>query len=113
MKVRTQGRNVVMALVAGGILLASAPMKAQEKPAAQVATAVRFEEQDSVSSLLKRHEGRVVKLRLAGSGEEITGKVQKVGKELVHLSEVAGREFYDALVRVDQVSAVVVQARGR
>ena len=110
MKIRAQGRNVVTALALGGALLAASPAMAQEKPAPQ---GVKFEEPDSVSSLLKRYEGRTVKLRLAGSGDEITGKVLKVGKELVHLSEVAGREFYDALVRVDQVSAVVVQARGR
>lgn len=74
---------------------------------------LRFEEQDSVATTLKKLEGRVVKIRLAGNGEEITGKVQKVGKDLVHVSDLAGREFFDALVRVDQISAVAVQVRGR
>jgi hypothetical protein len=103
---------LAMMAVSGALLSAALPAPAQEKAAAADKT-VRVEEQDSVASLLKRLEGRSVKLRLAGSGDEITGKVQKVGKELVHLSEIAGRELYDAAIRIDQVSAVVVQARGR
>ena len=110
MKIRMPGVNVVPALALGAALLAAVPAPAQEKSAPQP---VKVEESDSVSSLLKRYEGKVVKVRLAGSGDEIGGKVQKVGKELVHLSDVSGREFYDAVVRIDQVSAVVVQARGR
>ena len=106
----TRGRAALAAMVVtGSLMFAAAPARAQ----APAEKAVRFEESDGVASLLKRLEGRVVKVRLAGSGEEISGKVQKVGKDLVHLSDLGGREFYDALIRIDQVSAVVVQARGR
>ena len=110
MKIRTRGTNVVMGLIAGGVLLFAVPAAAQEKAAPQ---AVKVEEGDSVASLLKRYEGKAVKLRLSGSGDEIGGKVQKVGKELVHLTDLSGREFYDGVIRIDQVSAVVLQARGR
>jgi hypothetical protein len=109
----TYGKTVLAVILASGALLASGrPAVAQEKPAS-ADKAVRFEEQDSVASLLKRLEGRAVKVRLAGSGEEISGKIQKVGKDLVHVSDISGREFYDAWIRIDQVSAVVVQVRGR
>jgi hypothetical protein len=66
-----------------------------------------------MASALKRLEGRAVKIRLAGQGEEISGKLQKVGKDLVHVSDLAGREFYDAIIRIDQISAVVAQSRAR
>ncbi len=109
----TCGRAILAAMaVSGALLIAVTPAEAQEK-AATPDKAVRFEEQDNVASVLRRLEGRAVKIRLAGSGDEIAGKVQKVGKDLVHLSEIGGREFYDALIRIDQVSAVVVQVRGR
>jgi hypothetical protein len=73
----------------------------------------RVEEQDSVAAVLKRLEGKAVKLRLAGGGEEISGKITKVGKEVVHVTDLSGRDFYDAVVRIDQVAAVSVQVRGR
>jgi hypothetical protein len=105
----TCGRAVLAAMAASGALLVAAtPAAAQEKVGA-----VRFEEQDNVASALKRLEGRAVKIRLTGSGDEIAGKVQKVGKDLVHVSEIGGREFFDAVIRIDQVSAVIVQVRGR
>ena len=66
-----------------------------------------------MEAVLKRLEGKVVRIRIAGAGDEIVGKLQKVGKELAHLSDLSGREFFDAVVRVDQVSAVSVQVRGR
>lgn len=59
---------------------------------------------------LKKRIGSRVTLRLA-AGEEIGGKVVAVGEHAVHLSELAGKEFFDAVIRLDQVSAVVVRAR--
>ena len=97
---------------AAALLTATAPAAAQQPGAGQEKKMV-FEEQDSMASVLKRLEGKTVRLRLAGSGEEVIGKLQKVGNELAHVSELSGREFFDAVVRVDQVSAVSVQVRGR
>jgi hypothetical protein len=61
---------------------------------------------------LKQRVGSKVTLRLV-SGEEIGGTVVQVGETAVHLSELSGRDFYDAVVRLDQVSAVLVQMRGK
>jgi hypothetical protein len=112
MKVFARGTAFVMTLLAGGALLtASLPASAQTANASD--KGVRVEDQDSMAAVLKRLEGKAVKIRLAGSGDEIAGKIQKVGKDLVHLSDIGGREYFDAVVRVDQVSAVIVQVRGR
>lgn len=37
----------------------------------------------------------------------------KVAGNVVHLSELSGREFFDAVVSLDRVSAVVVRVRQR
>ncbi len=92
------------------LLGASAPAPAQSGLKEGKMT---FEELDSMESVLKRLEGKTVRLRLVGSGEELVGKLQKVGKELAHLSELSGREFFDAVVRIDQVASVSAQVRGR
>jgi len=36
-----------------------------------------------------------------------------VGSHVAHLTELGGREFFDAVVSLDQVQAVIVRARGR
>jgi hypothetical protein len=113
MTVFARGNTLLMALLAGGALLTASLPAAAQGAAGATDKGVRVEETDSVASLLKRLEGRAVKIRLAGNGDEISGKIQKVGKELVHLSDLGGREFFDAAIRIDQVSAVVVQVRGR
>lgn len=65
---------------------------------------------DTVKSVLERQAGKTVTLRLA-AGEEITGKVTKVGDRIVHLSELAGKEYFDAVVPLEVIHAVVVRAR--
>lgn len=67
---------------------------------------------DTVKSVLDSSVGQTVAVR-AGAGEELRGKVVKVGDHVVQLSELSGREFFDAVVPIDSISAVIVKARGR
>lgn len=94
------------------LLLAAAPAPGQAAGTEQERK-LTLEEKDTMAAVLGRLEGKSVRLRLAGSGEEVAGRLQKVGKELVHVSELSGRDFFDAVVRIDQVAAVSVQVRGR
>lgn len=110
MFVRSQVRIAFVLVVAATAFAAVA--SAQQLPAGEERKMV-VEEQDSMASVLKRLEGKTVRFRLAGSGDELVGKLQKVGKELAHVSDLSGREFFDAVVRIDQVAAVSVQVRGR
>lgn len=54
--------------------------------------------------------GKRVKIKLL-SGQDLDGKVAKVGTQAVLLSELSGMEFFDATLRLDQVAAVVVKVR--
>ena len=47
------------------------------------------------------------------TGPELAGVVTSVGDKVVHLSELTGREFFDAVVNLDQVGAVVIRTRAR
>lgn len=67
---------------------------------------------ESVKTLLDDAVGRQVTLLLA-SGQEVTGTVAKVGDNAVHLSRIAGREFFDAVVRLDRVDGVIQRVRGK
>jgi exosome complex RNA-binding protein Csl4 len=67
---------------------------------------------DTVKSVLERAAGQTVGLRLEG-GEELRGKVGRVGEHVVQLSDLSGREFFDAVVPLDAIQAVVIKARSK
>jgi hypothetical protein len=46
-----------------------------------------------------------------GPGDEITGVVKLVTPQVVHLGEIAGREFFDAAVDTKRVVAVLVRVK--
>ncbi len=87
-----------------GLVSLAAPSPARAQGGLQVDAG------DKLQDVLSRQQGKTVKLRLAG-GEEIEGKVALVGKDVVHLSGLTGREFFDAVVDLDRVQAVIVRAR--
>lgn len=64
---------------------------------------------DTLESLLKAQKGRVtVRLR---SGQELTGSVRSVDTRLLHLGALAGKEFFDAVVPLDAIEAIVVRTK--
>ena len=67
---------------------------------------------DTVRSILERHVGKRVGL-VVTNGPELTGVVTTVGDKVVHLSELTGREFFDAVIALDHVAGVVVRVRTR
>lgn len=59
---------------------------------------------------LKAREGKAATVVLQ-SGAELTGKVAGVTADSVKLTELSGKEFYDAVIALDRVQAVLVRAR--
>ena len=79
-------------------------------PALSGAERVAVEANDSIASFLGKHTGQVVELRLK-SGDKFAGKIAMVGATVVHLSQLTGQDFFDAVIDVKDVSAVIVRAR--
>ena len=65
-----------------------------------------------MTNVLKDRSGKNVTLVLVG-GSELTGKVGNVGNNTVKLTEISGKEYFDAVVDLDDVSAVVFRARDK
>lgn len=59
---------------------------------------------------LTKLSDKTVTLRLT-SGEEVSGKVSEVGKTAVRLSALTGKEFYDAVIPLTQVVALIVRTK--
>jgi hypothetical protein len=64
----------------------------------------------TIEKILAAQVGKSVTIRTSGS-EEMTGKVKSVSSELVHLSELSGKEFFDAVVETDSITSVVIRTR--
>lgn len=65
---------------------------------------------DVIKSALEQQVGKRVKVKLE-SGQDLDGKVVKVGSHAVQLAELTGMEFFDATVKLDEIAAVIVRVR--
>lgn len=80
--------------------------------AGEAQSALEVNEAAWVRMNLERSVGQRVRVRLM-SGQDLEGTVLKVGASAVHLTQLSGQEFYDAAVRIDHISAIIVRMRGR
>jgi hypothetical protein len=71
---------------------------------------VKFDTSVSMADNLKTYVGKDVIMHLR-SGKTVQGYVKSVGNGLVHMEKIAGREFYDALIRIDEVNVIEVKFR--
>jgi hypothetical protein len=69
-----------------------------------------FGPQDTLTAMLQKRAGTRVELVLR-SGQKIGGKIEFVGQFAVHLEQLASMEFFDAIVQLDEIAAVVIRAR--
>ena len=92
--------RTLLAVVATSLLLAL-PVQAQE---------VSVSANDTIQSVLAARKGKAVTLRLAG-GQELTGTVREATGKLVVLGALAGREFFDAVVALEKIEAVLVRTK--
>jgi primosomal protein N' len=65
---------------------------------------------DAIKHALEQQVGKRVKVKLE-SGQDLEGKVAKVGAHAVQLTELGGMEFFDATVKLEEVAAVIVRVR--
>jgi hypothetical protein len=105
---RTIVRRLSAALAVFAVLAVSLP---PSSPAQDAKLDVKSA--DTIKSVLEAQRGKRVSVVLNNGGQEITGVVSTVGDSVVHLSELSGRDFFDAVVTLDRISAVIVKVRGR
>lgn len=88
-------------------ILAAVPVGAWADEAA-----FKLKPSETMRDVISEYSGKVLALRLE-SGEEIEGTVTMVGNGLVQVSKLTGKEFYDAVVSIDRISAVRMRTRSR
>ena len=65
---------------------------------------------DTTQTIVAAQKGKRITLRLR-SGQEFTGTVRESSDRLVVLAEVSGREFFDAIIPIDAIEAVLIRTR--
>ncbi len=98
--------------VALAILVSVALITFPEKAAAETKAieGVKYEVSQSLNDNLKPFVGKMVYVNLR-SGKTYQGSLKAVGDHWIHLEKLAERNFYDALIRIDDISAIETQFR--
>jgi len=65
---------------------------------------------DSITTIVAQQKGKRVTLRLR-SGQELTGILRQSTDRLVVVGELTGREFFDAVVPMEAIEAVIVRTK--
>jgi hypothetical protein len=73
---------------------------------------VELQQGDTMRTVLERHVGQAVDLRMK-SGEKLAGKLEKVTDKLAHVSQLTGAEFFDGVVDIDSIAAVALRTKAK
>ena len=93
-------KHFVLALLSAAVLACAAPAAAQFQVGAG----------DTVESVLRAQKDKRVTLRLR-SNQEISGVVRMSNNKVVHIGAVTGREFFDAVVPLEAIDAVLIRTK--
>ena len=93
----------LLALLLGAATLVEPTSAAAQDPPMEINA-------DAIKVNLERQVGKRVKLRLV-SGQDVEGTVVAVGTAGAHLARLAGMDFFDGVVRLEQIAAVIVRVR--
>lgn len=97
----------MLAVTAFGVslLCASKPALSEDKK-----PTIELNAPDSIRMTLEQYVGSGVTLKLL-AGEELSGTVKTVGKNAVQLSQLTGKEFFDAVIPIDRIQAIIVRTQ--
>ena len=69
-----------------------------------------FKVDASMADNLKAWIGKDITVYIEG-GAPLAGKVKAVGPELLHLEKLGGKEYYDALILIEEIVAIDARFR--
>lgn len=109
---KRKGGFVVAVVLAAIICLGASFFNAPSSEARSVVAVEgsTFDMSLSLADNLKSYMGKHVSVHLE-SGDTLKGYVKAVGNNLVHLEKLTGRDFYDALIRIEEICAMEAKFR--
>jgi hypothetical protein len=107
-KMLTSVGVILAVLFSVAVLTLPAEADAQAKVVAT--EGMKYQVGASLQDNLKSLVGKKVHVSLA-SGKTFTGFVKEVGDHFMHLEKLEGQDFFDALIRIEDISAVDAKFR--
>jgi len=106
---RTNGMSLKVIIVATLFSLLFLGLFAEAKSIVPIEGA-KFDVSLSMKENLNLFIGRDVFVHLR-SGKTLQGYIKAVGNDFIHLEKLAGRDFYDAFIRIEDISAMEAKFR--
>jgi hypothetical protein len=106
---RTNGISLKVIIVATLFSLLFLGLYAEAKSIVPI-EGPKFDVSLSMKENLKLFIGRDVFVHLR-SGKTLEGYIKAVGNDFIHLEKLAGRDFYDAFIRIEDISAMEAKFR--
>ena len=101
--------EIIIAVVLFSLLFLGLQAEAEAKSIVSIEGS-KFDVSVSMKDNLKLFTGKDVFIHLR-SGKTLQGYVKAVGNDFVHLEKLAGRDFYDAFIRIEDISAIEAKFR--
>ena len=70
----------------------------------------QFGKDNSLQTNLLQFKGKTIEIQFK-SGGQLAGKLSEVGTQSILLKELRGKEYYDALIVIDDIASVIFKAR--
>ena len=96
-------------LLAGGVFMLFTQYAAAG-PKVSAVEGMNYNVNFSLTDNLKSLKGKTVTVTL-DSGKSFSGAVKEVGNHLLHLEKLSGKEYYDALINIEDISAIDARFR--
>jgi len=86
------------------------PTEAEAKSKVVAIEGISYSVNSSLADNLKSLIGKKVYVTL-DSGKTFAGSVKEVGNHLMHLEKLDGKDYFDALIRIENISAIDTRFR--
>lgn len=74
-------------------------------------TKIEVSGSEDIKANLSKLDNKVITVVLS-SEKEVTGKVHNVSEKLLHLEDLSGKDYFDAVIKIDSIQAIIFKARG-
>lgn len=95
----------IMLAIVVSVAVLTVPSEAEAKAEVTAIEGMKYHVGASLQDNLKSLVGKKVYVTL-NSGKAFAGFVKEVGNHFVHLEKLDGKEFFDALIRIEDISAI-------
>jgi small nuclear ribonucleoprotein (snRNP)-like protein len=91
-------------------VLFTLPKEVAAKPKVVAIEGMSYNVNSSLADNLKSLVGKKVSVTIV-SGKTFSGFVKEVGIHLIHLEKLEGKDYFDALIRIENISAIEAMFR--